>query len=116
MFAYRRASVMHHLLVFLCAVAVIGGAFLHDIIPHHDGIVDDHGQTQESPIWRDLHSVLQHEKKSFFLLTENVVPIIFSLFVPIAVLALLVETRAILFDPVRGVVLRRGLSPDRAFR
>jgi hypothetical protein len=107
---------MNAILVAVCIITLMFGAFLHGAIPHHDGIIDDHGQVQESPIWQDLHSVLQHEKKSFFLLTESFALIVFSLWVVVAVRTVVFDGRIFLRDPVLGIALRRGTIPHRAFR
>lgn len=116
MLEFRRSSVFLPILVFLCALTLIASAFLHDIIPHEHGLPDTHGHTQESPIWQDLHSALQHDKKSFALLTEVFFLLVLSISVPLLEYVFFVNSRALLYDPVVGSVLRRGIAPHRRFR
>ena len=106
----------HAVLVAICILTLVFGAFIHGAIPHNDGIIDDHGQVQESPIWHDLHSALQHEKKSFFLLTESFALLILSLWVVVATFAVVIDSRVFSLDPVLGIALRRGIAPHRTFR
>jgi hypothetical protein len=116
MFSYRRNRVAVLVLVCLCSLTLLTGSFLHDVIPHDHGVTDHHGQTQESPIWQDLHSALQHEKKSFALLTETFVLLVLSLGVPLVVSVFFFQAQASLRDPVLGAALRRGIAPHRMFR
>lgn len=116
MSGFQRTRTFLFLLVFLCTTTLIVSSFLHNIIPHDHGSFDDHGHMHESSIWQDLHSALQHEKKSFVILTETFTLLVLCLGIACTVRVFLVPSRALLYDPVSGSVLRKGIVAHRAFR
>jgi hypothetical protein len=99
------------ILLFACLVAfsLLFGGFAHNIVPH------EHGHSHEgeiSLIWQNLHAALRHEGGEDMLLP---IAYTFSLALSVVAFALVYFERASVHDPVRGVLLRRGIVAHRRF-
>ena len=102
-----------------CLLTFLTAGFLHDVIPHHHGAVDNHGNDADSAIWATLHSAVQHDqKKPLIVLAQSFLMILASI-LSVSIFKVIIPAQSpelLALDPYAGTMLRRGILPHRAFR
>lgn len=112
---------VHGLMLFIalsCILALTSTGLLHALIPHHHGAADSHEHEQRSSVWTELHQALHlGQKKSMAMISESMMLLVVVLaFAAYQMPRRTFSLEVISLDPHVGRLLRRGISPHRAFR